>query len=275
MKKAISLLIIIVLCILAFATTMVGCKGKNEESLPVFTVNFDLSKIFLDELSETDIIVPAIQVTQGEKVIFPELSTYIPQGYSAIWYMDNSPNPYDENQGVKGDMTLTFDYEPSKYNITYEYPEWARFSGIASMSPYYIAFQTTILPSASNADKAENAAMLCILDNGWKDENGTYYGWTLTGGEVFGDLHLIWTYTYREYPITYLNLQGATNPNPDYFQVEHQPLTLLPPTSTSGKVFSHWELSSTSTGLTNGRVIDTITYEYPFYGLYLYAIWED
>ena len=176
-------------------------------------------------------------------------------GYNFIgWYSDDTYTTEVTNisVGSMGAITLYAKYEVATYTITYENTKDATNNNATS---YTIESATITL---------ENLEKPGYIFDGWYN-NGTKVTEIATGST--GNLTLTAQWTPIGYEIKYHNVTGASNNNPDVYDVEDQPLTLSD-ASKVGYTFTGWYTDSTCQTKIDKIAVGT-TGE-----LNLYAGWE-
>jgi len=149
------------------------------------------------------------------------------EGYTFLgWYSDDefTVKVTEIPEGTTGDMSLYAKFEVTAYAIAYENTKGAENSNPAT---YTIESETIILAALSKPGY-------------------TFEGWFIGDDEVTeiaagstGNITLTAKWTLNGYPITYHNMTGATNTNPDAYDVEDQPLTIMDASKT-GYRFLGW-----------------------------------
>ena len=167
------------------------------------------------------------------------------------WY-NNGTKVTDIATGSTGNLTLTAQWTPVSYTIFYENTKGATNNNITS---YTIESETITL---------ENLEKLGYTFDGWYN-NGTKVTEIATGST--GDLTLTAQWTPIGYEIKYHNVTGATNNNPDVYDVEDQPLALSD-ASKVGYTFTGWYTDSTCQNKIDKIAVGTTG------DLNLYAGWE-
>ena len=143
------------------------------------------------------------------------LSDAVKAGYTFLgWYSDSAftTKVTEIAKGTTGDLSLYAKFEATAYTITYENTKGAENTNPAT---YTIESETITLATLSKVGY-------------------TFEGWFIGEDEITeiaagstGNITLTAKWTLNGYAITYHNIAGAINTNPDAYDVEDQPLTLL------------------------------------------------
>lgn len=143
------------------------------------------------------------------------------------WYKEETKVEKIE-KGSTGDITLTAQWTPIEYTITYENTKSAD-----NNNPNKFTIE-------SNTITLANLEKLGYTFNGWY--NGSNKVTEIVAGTI-GNITLAADWTVNGYEITYHNVNGSTNYNPDVYDVEDEPLTLLN-ASKDGYIFIGWYTDS-------------------------------
>ena len=176
-------------------------------------------------------------------------------GYTFLgWYTDAAYTTQIKSisAGTTGDMTLYAKFELATYSITYENTKGAENT---NPSTYTINSETITFSPLSK-------------------DGYTFGGWYVGDTNVMeiskgstGNLTLTAKWDTIGYTITYHNVDGATHTNPDSYDVEDQPLTLLAASKT-GYSFVGWYTDEALTNIVTEIAVGTTG------DLDLYAKWE-
>lgn len=173
-------------------------------------------------------------------------------GYAFDGWFSGSDKIESINKGSIGNVDLQAHWTPIEYTITYNNTKSADNS---NPTKYTIESETITLV---------NLEKLGYTFNGWY--NGTEKVTSINKGSM-GNLTLTADWTVNGYEITYHNVDGATNSNPDVYDVEDEPLTLVD-ASKVGYTFLGWytdaEYNNPISVITVGTIGDKD----------LYAKWE-
>ena len=130
--------------------------------------------------------------------------------------------------GSTGNVELTAHWTLIEYTIAYE-----NTKSVTNSNPVKYTIE-------SNTITLENLEKLGYTFNGWY--NGAEKVTSIEKGST-GNITLTADWTVNGYEITYYNIDGATNTNPDVYDVEDEPLTLLD-ASKAGYTFIGWYTDS-------------------------------
>ncbi len=176
-------------------------------------------------------------------------------GYTFLgWYTDASfATPIKAiSSGTTGDMTLYAKFELATYSITYENTKDAENTNPDNYTIH-----------------SETISFVPLSKDGY-----TFDGWYVGDTKVMeiskgstGNLTLTAKWDTISYAIAYHNVIGATNTNPDSYDVEDQPLTLSA-ASKAGYRFVGWYTDEALTNMVTEIAIGTTG------DLNLYAKWE-
>ncbi len=177
------------------------------------------------------------------------------EGYAFLgWYTEASfENKITEIAvGTIGNIELYAKWEPVSYTITYE-----NTKGAANGNP------------ASFTIESETITLVDLTKDGY-----TFDGWfngqtqvTEIAQGTVGNITLTAKWSVIGYEITYHNTEGATNSNPDTYDVEDEPLTLAD-AQKLGYIFKGWYTDSAFENAISEIAIGTIG------NIDLYAKWE-
>lgn len=149
-------------------------------------------------------------------------------GYTFDGWFDGTEKVEKIILGSIGNVELTAHWTPIEYTISYENTKSATNS-----NPIKFTIESDTITLV-------DLEKLGYTFNGWY--NGTEKVSSITKGTT-GNISLTADWTVNGYEITYHNVDGATNSNPDVYDVEDEPLTLLD-ASKAGYTFIGWYTDS-------------------------------
>lgn len=202
-----------------FSTIPAENVSLNAKWTPIeYTINYDLNGGINDDN-------PIKYTIETETITLKDATK---GGYDFDGWFIGTEKVDQIELGSTGNVELTAHWTLIEYTIAYE-----NTKSVTNSNPVKYTIE-------SNTITLENLEKLGYTFNGWY--NGAEKVTSIEKGST-GNITLTADWTVNGYEITYYNIDGATNTNPDVYDVEDEPLTLLD-ASKAGYTFIGWYTDS-------------------------------
>ena len=230
-----------------------GGKGKTytvyaQWDIDTYTVTFNADGGSVDPTSKNYTITDSISLPTPTKTGYTFTGWKVTTA-NGNWTKDTVYTGSSIAKGKYGNVTLTAQWKPIEYTITYVYN-----NGSSNTTANYTIETSITLPSPSKTGYTFAGWKVTTADGSWKLTDSVYSG-TVAKGK-YGNPTLTAQWTKIEYKITFAPDGGSVDPTSASYTIETTTVTLPLPTK-SGYTFAGW-LVTTGEGSWTEKVNKTL-----------------